>query len=489
MNFTEETIRALFGHEAAEDEDIERLKKYYVKRNAYNTFKSNLPLFILVGHKGVGKSALFTVLKYEDAESGNIALTVKPDDILMLTEENNTFLRKIQLWKTGLARIILSELNSELLSIVTDKIKEPKYKSWVDGITTIMSSMLGKKIADVNESYTDLNASQIVALFKNNVFKEKSITVYLDDLDRGWKNTSADIENLSAMLNAVRDISREMPNLRFRIALRSDVYYSIRTSDETTDKIDGSVRWLTWTNHEIFVMLIKRIETFMGREVDENKLLHQNQRDLQRYLDGVFIGKYSGRGHWDNAPMYQVLMSLVRKRPRDLVKLCTLAAIQASQKGHQLILTDDLEDVFRNYSQDRLVDTCNEYQSEFPKIESLLLQMKPTTKEAQSSHVNRYSRAELLKKLRDIQSRNNYKTRKGKRYTENELAAFLYKINFLTARKVVGGRVVRLYYEENRYVYNEFADFGADYEVHPAYRWALQPMDMNAVFNQIELCD
>ena len=115
--------------------------------------------------------------------------------------------------------------------------------------------------------------------------------------------------------------------------------------------------------------------------------------------------------------------------------------------------------------------------------------MKPTTKEAQSSHVNRYSRAELLKKLRDIQSRNNYKTRKGKRYTENELAAFLYKINFLTARKVVGGRVVRLYYEENRYVYNEFADFGADYEVHPAYRWALQPMDMNAVFNQIELCD
>ena len=29
MDFTEENIAALFGHEAAEDEDIERLKSYY----------------------------------------------------------------------------------------------------------------------------------------------------------------------------------------------------------------------------------------------------------------------------------------------------------------------------------------------------------------------------------------------------------------------------------------------------------------------------
>jgi hypothetical protein len=31
VNFTEENIAALFGHEAAEDEDIERLKSYYLK--------------------------------------------------------------------------------------------------------------------------------------------------------------------------------------------------------------------------------------------------------------------------------------------------------------------------------------------------------------------------------------------------------------------------------------------------------------------------
>ena len=32
LTFDEDTIRALFGHEAAEDEKVERLKNYYLKK-------------------------------------------------------------------------------------------------------------------------------------------------------------------------------------------------------------------------------------------------------------------------------------------------------------------------------------------------------------------------------------------------------------------------------------------------------------------------
>ena len=57
----------------------------------------------------------------------------------------------------------------------------------------------------------------------------------------------------------------------------------------------------------------------------------------------------------------------------------------------------------------------------------------------------------------------------------------MYKINFLTARKKLpNGEVDRKYFEENRYLSGHFADFGYDWEVHPAYRWALQP---DAVYN------
>ena len=35
LEFTEDTIREIFGHEAAEDETIERLKAYYLKTSTF----------------------------------------------------------------------------------------------------------------------------------------------------------------------------------------------------------------------------------------------------------------------------------------------------------------------------------------------------------------------------------------------------------------------------------------------------------------------
>src|SRR5205085_3200394 len=130
---------------------------------------------------------------------------------------------------------------------------------------------------------------------------------------------------------AVRDISRENRGVRFKISLRSDVYYLVRTSDETTDKVEGSVVWHKWTNHEIFALLIKRVMTFFGKRVEEVELLKSDQTVLTMHLESIMEARFAGQGHWANAPMHRVLMSLIRKRPRDLVKLCTLAATHANR--------------------------------------------------------------------------------------------------------------------------------------------------------------
>ena len=489
VDFDEETIRAIFGHEAAEDEEIERLKRYYVKTDIYNTIRSSIPLYILVGHKGVGKSALFKVLSSDDEENGNVAITIQPDDILEIETSEVNFLQRIRDWKEGLSKIIFRELVLSLNGYLLDPIKDGLMKEWISNVSNLLGSIFGRKLADLQNDHLDITNAQLTSLFKNSLFKEKTVTIYLDDLDRGWKNSSNDIANLSAMLNAIRDLSRETKNLKFRVGLRSDVYYAIRTSDETTDKIDGSVLWLKWTNHEILVMLIKRIETFFGNHFDEEELLKTRQRDFQDSLDAVFESRFNGRGHWENAPMYRVLTSLIRKRPRDLVKLCTLAARKAYINKHHKIMTNDLEAVFANYSNDRLTDTGNEYQSEFPKVKELLLKMKPSKQEIHEGHPCKYTRAQLLKKLNNILSMSNFILANGNPATEEDLAAFLYKINFITARKEVNNEIQRIYYDENQYIHNTFTDFGYGYEIHPAYRWALQPDSMQSLFEQIELTD
>lgn len=486
--FDEETIRMLFGHEAAEDETIDRLKAYYLKTNIYNSMKSNLPLLILVGHKGVGKSALLKVLSTEDSEENQIPINVQPNDIVDVDVANQTFLKRIEIWKEGLSSIIFEKLIKSLSESLPPISEALGTNSFFVRFNNLISTVIGKKITDFQREKISLSATEFGSILKNALFSEKKVVVYLDDLDRGWENTKDDIKNLSAMLNAIRDLSREVQNLKFRVALRSDVYYAVRTSDETTDKIDGSVIWQSWTNHEILVMLIKRIETYFGRNINEQDLLNKEQREIGYFLNSVFEDHFHGSGHWENAPMYRVIMSLIRKRPRDLVKLCTLAARRAYSNGHNRILTNDLESIFRNYSNDRLTDTSTEYKSELPKIQELLLKMKPSAKELESSSPCLFNRGQLLKKLENILSMSNFSFRDGKAVTADSLAAFLYKINFITARKTVGDEILRVYYDEAQYIYNSFADFGYSYEIHPAYRWALQPSSKN-LFRQIELLE
>lgn len=485
--FDEETIRALFGHEAAEDENVDRLKKYYLKTDVYERMKSNIPLFILVGHKGVGKSALIRVLSNDDIAEGRIPIAVQPNDILNLDVSESNFLKKIQTWKDGLANIIFNNLIRSIKDAVIRNPKNAKWKKWVDRFNDIASAVIGKKVADLQDEQINLSSTSFTTLFKNTIFEEKQVIIYLDDLDRGWENSELDIKNLSAMLNAVRDLSRDIQNLKFRLSLRSDVYYAVRTSDETTDKIDGSVIWQSWTNHEILVMLIKRIETYFGHKVDDNYLLNTNQNLISHYLDSVFEKRFNGNGHWENAPMHRVIMSLIRKRPRDLVKLCTLAARQAYKNKHNKILTNDLESVFINYSNDRLTDTSTEYKSELPQIKELLLKMKPSKRELDSKTPCLFTRQQLLEKLRNILSMSRLRFKNGTEVSPESLAAFLYKINFLTARKNSNGKILRVYYDENQYIYNDFTDFGYSYEIHPAYRWALQPNTTMDIFKQLEL--
>ena len=87
-----------------------------------------------------------------------------------------------------------------------------------------------------------------------------------------------------------------------------------------------------------------------------------------------------------------------------------------------------------------------------------------------------------------IREQGQFKFANGDLADSKRLAAFMYKINFLTARKEVASEVVeRKYFEENRYLSNEFVEFGFDWEIHPAYRWALQPDDIRNIYSTLKL--
>lgn len=70
----------------------------------------------------------------------------------------------------------------------------------------------------------------------------------------------------------------------------------VRTSDESTDKIESSVVWHSWSNHEILLLLVKRIQTFFNHSFDINSVKNLEQYRLSFYIDPVFEQKFSDVG-------------------------------------------------------------------------------------------------------------------------------------------------------------------------------------------------
>lgn len=475
ITFTDEVVSKLFGKEAAEDEDFERLQSYYIKSRTHERLTANLPLRILVGHKGIGKSAIFTIARHEDKENNYVSILIRPDDIANIGKDEEDFDAIIRSWKTGLLQIITYKICECIHFPLSGNQVGKEYAGLITQFLPFIKQFFQKKLKDRGIMDTD-------RLVVENFLRTNRIIVYVDDLDRGWESKKSDIRRISALLNAVRDLSNDNKGLQFRISLRTDVFYLVRTSDESTDKIGDAVIWHNWTNHEILLLLIKRIETYFERGFDVDKYRNVEQRNLASYLDPIFEKYFTDRGKWKNKPMYVILMSLIRKRPRDLVKLCNAAAKCAYENYKNKIDTDSLKSVFVNYSHDRIQDTVNEYRSELKDIERLLLNMKPSSKERKAGKGYVYTTSELHVKLNSIMQQGAFKFTNGKEATAKSLHHFLYKINFITARKErEDGFIDRKYFEENNYLTSGIADFGYDWEIHPAFRWALSPDDIGNI--------
>ncbi len=473
--FSPENIIGLFGHEAAEDESPQRLMEYFWKNDLFSEIIADVKLRILVGHKGTGKSALFSVASSEDSEKNILSILIKPTDVDNINLTENDFISLVKSWTTGLRAIIVSKA----LNLFTDKVIN---NIPVEGTGRNFLSFIVSIFKEKSEEY------KIDKRTYESFMRSQRINVYIDDMDRGWTGSGQQISSMSALINACRDISNDNPSIHFRIALRTDAYSLLRKADESTDKFEGSVVMLSWTNNEILMMLAKRVQTFFKKNINEEELMSKSQFELTKYFSRVIAPTFYGRGSWANTPIHRVLISFIRKRPRDLIKLCTLAAKQAKKRNSLQIETEDFQKIFNKYSRGRLNDTVIEYKTEFPEVLNLLLSLKPSVKAARKfTEKYLYTTEQLMAKIATHKPKEGYFFSKSENpATDKELISFLYRINFLTARRSGNDSGVRLYYEECDYLTDADVDFSFKWEVHPAFRWALEPDDEEIIWERLD---
>lgn len=197
MQFDDETIQKLFGTDTAEDEDPSRLKEYFFRNKSYQNIRSSLPLRILVGHKGIGKSALLRMSHLEDQEDGILSLWIQPNDLILEGSLQKSFLEKIAGYKILISRAIYAK---SLNALGVSDSNSPTVTLQNAG-KQIISALVEKAIS---KSGVDLD--QQTENVRKVFTRDREIRIYIDDIDRGWKATQDDINNISALVNgAMRD--------------------------------------------------------------------------------------------------------------------------------------------------------------------------------------------------------------------------------------------------------------------------------------------
>lgn len=460
----------LFGSLDATDEKDTIFESYFLETKLYRKLLGNKNMYIVVGEKGTGKSALLKMCMITNKKNDEIVIKIQRP----LQQSTGTPSQIIMDWKDRIAKCIYEKLTGMGIGIKNEKIIK-----LIEATEEEVNSFTKNKFSV--DYYKIKNA--VLDAFSNTC----KINVYIDDLDIGYQNTEVQKREIAYLIYAVREMARENDALKFRIALRTDVYYNVRTIDESSDKFQDSIVELKITNHQILAMLTKRICHYLQKNetLDYIKLSQDNMMDL---IKEVINPTFYGIGKWKNAKMRHILMSLTRRRPRDLIYLCKEAWNSAIDHQRTCIETEDINNVVNKYSQEKINDVISEYSYDFIRKDDLretIFALRPSENERKNKYNYKnkdcllyvYSRDELFKKLDTIikgaRMRSLDSMDKSRKMDALTLARLLFRANVIVGRRDKDNQIVRIYYMENPDLINKFSDSGCFFEVHPAYRWAI----------------
>lgn len=389
-----------FGRLIAEQDD--NLAEYYVADDRYLKRALNVDdaAVFFVGPKGIGKSAILQMVRIRKSTEENRIINLKPDDLAfsalanaeatspILTDAGrNQWLFK-SLWDYVLALEILKreypDTNSlkgwfaskfgtqhdrecrrlismsqgdregeSLTARILQLIKELELSGEVGG-----AKLSGKAVLDKSKSSGD--AFQLLSVV-NTVAKrlpdklKHNYYVLIDDLDLYWSDSTTQNAFIAALFTSLRHFSRP-PYLKAVVALRENIYDVLPLIDR--DKLHDSVCLVRWTYDAV-------------REMIERRVLFKLQISS---VDDVWGGVFP-------VDAFAQIWKHSNGRPREAIRIATLAALLASEEGHLQIQSEDMDKAIHAFSKERIREIADENATRFPGLEHVIRKMNGWPKE------------------------------------------------------------------------------------------------------------
>ena len=384
-----------------EAEQDQRLREYFLKTSNYKNALSGIKT-IVIGRKGSGKSAIFTLMRSELEESGVFVVPVTPDQYSwsalkdyqekgILPEQAHT-----NAWKlTLLCSVIWKLSDTGLVSTDSELAKYyqymkdayvPNQDNWflnvVDKIKKILSGVkthwISFNFKETNIVATPLRIiDEIKSLLHNEWPQGKQMRILIDRLDDSWDASKESEQLIIGLLKAANELNAIFSGkIIITIFLRSDIYDNLFFDDQ--DKLRQNEETLYWNSDDLKAVVCERVRVSLGLNEPDNNKVWQNLFSPKAYRSRASAEKY--------------IIDRTFKRPRDIISFVRFAIEVAVRNGHSIIETNDTRIAEEEkYSQSKYKDLIIEYQKQFSYIKDLL--------DSLSGSLHKLFKDELLKRL------------------------------------------------------------------------------------------
>lgn len=464
--------RRLWGNEAADDEDPEVLNSYFVNQSDWHEFFNvSIPLSIARARKGMGKSALLRECAFRlRGQSDTLVIALKGADLVAQREFRSlTPSEQLYDWQQRICAFVNRQLGAQVGFAFTDDSIALVENAELSGLKSrnLVGALLDRLKGKIGQA--ELHKLQIVdnkALLGRSLEPDRTrICLLVDDIDATFTESKEENLRLSTFFSACRDLTANFKGITIRTVVRSDVWATIRKTDEALDKVEQYMFDIKWSVKGFRSVLAERITSYC-QSIDQVDLTKGKSKEEINEL--VFNASYPWGKH--TAQPHRVIHIYSGGRPRWAAQLCRMAGAEALRVGSSdVIKFGHIKQVLEVYGRYRLDDVSREHRHQCPTVIDLV--------NAFGNRQDTYKTRDLLDFINKFIIPNMPVQIDGATISSPvEIARFLYRIGFLLALgRLENGQPEYYQYEEKPELLRNASnlDNGMQWRIHPSFHAAL----------------
>lgn len=470
----------LFGNDAGEDEDIQRLNEYYLSKPEHALFfESNTRLQFVRARKGIGKSALlcYAAYKIQGQNSGDIIINIKASDLIALYKSSpKNALEYINCWQQRICTRINIEIGKKINFAFTDDsmaLVESAELTGFKGKNIISALLCRMKMSSdtLNITKTNVGIKDNYNFLKRQTEKNYKVWLFIDDIDATFIDTPENRLLVSTFFSACRELTNNVKGINIRASIRTDVW-SLICTDEALDKCEQYMLDLSWSTTDTGKILCKKILSYYKENRPD---CYYCSYDEVKNFDDIYNIIFNKTLRWGNKNVkpYRPIHILSAGRPRWTAQLCKLAAKDAYSKNHACISNGNINFAMNEYGKYRLADLYKEHNHQCASLEDIIESFRSRKIEYRSMDLICHINENVLSII------NKVKIDNGETDDAMCIAKFLYRIGFITLRNDEYNKAAGFTRFEDSPNLLIPTNFNKDdlWIVHPAYRTILNLHD------------